>query len=280
MKNIALGYTKYGIRMGLTYPESRLTLQTFPVRGRGETQVDRIVSALNPQRGMTVTPGMSFAVKLNANYEHYLLVLDTRALANKLTAMTGVAINRPLRFDPVRDDTRPAARALRNHFLFLVDQVGTATGPLPKMVRDEFEQMLMVMCLHANRHNYDHLLKQAPPDIAPRQVRQAEEYIEANWQRAITLETLAEVTGVSAFGLFRSFRKSRGYSPLEFLRQVRLCRAREFLQRPDAVTTIANIAATCGFAGIDSFSSIYRRTFGELPSETLSRGRGARSPAF
>ncbi len=280
MKNSALGYTKYGIRMGLAYPESRFTLQTFPVRGRGETRVDDTESALNPQRGMTVTPGMSFAVKLNANYEHYLFVVDTQALANKLAAITGASINCPLRFNPIRDDTRPAAKALRDHFLFFVDQVGKAPVPLPDLVLEEFEQVLMVMFLHANAHNYDHLLARTPADIAPWQVRQAEEYIEANWQHAITMENLAQVTGVSVFGLFRSFRKGRGYSPLEFLSQVRLCRAREFLQRPEAVTTITSVATACGFAGLDSFSSDYRRTFGELPSDTLSRGRDAGSPSL
>jgi AraC-like DNA-binding protein len=78
------------------------------------------------------------------------------------------------------------------------------------------------MFLHANRHNYRHLLEQEPPGAAPSQVRRAEEYIAANWNRPIGLETLAAVTGVSASSLSRSFRKSRGYTPLQFAKQVRL----------------------------------------------------------
>ncbi len=93
---------------------------------------------------------------------------------------------------------------------------------LPKLVLAEFEQALAVMFLHANQHNYSRLLQPPPRDLAPWQVRQAEEYIEANWQRAIVLEDLVDVTGVSAVELFRSFKKCRGYSPMEFANRVRL----------------------------------------------------------
>jgi AraC-like DNA-binding protein len=68
---------------------------------------------------------------------------------------------------------------------------------------------------------YGHLLEREAPDCAPWQVRRAEDHIEANWQEGITLESLAEVTGVSGFSLFRAFRKSRGYSPFQYASQVR-----------------------------------------------------------
>ena len=84
--------------------------------------------------------------------------------------------------------------------------------------------MTLMLCGH--RHNYSYLLDEEVPDAAPRQVRLAEEYIEANAERGVTLEELAEVTGVSAFGLFGAFRKFRGYSPLEFVAQVRSGRGR------------------------------------------------------
>ena len=82
----------------------------------------------------------------------------------------------------------------------------------------------------------------------------------------ITLEDLAQVSGVSAFSLFRSFKGSRGLSPMEFVNQVRLRRARELLLRPDDTTTIADIASACGFADTRCFESDYVRAFGEPPS--------------
>ena len=77
------------------------------------------------------------------------------------------------------------------------------------------------MFLHANRHNHSHLLERSAPDASARLVRRVEEYIEANWQRPITLEGLVALTGVSALSLFQSFKKYRGYSPMKFGAEIR-----------------------------------------------------------
>ena len=82
----------------------------------------------------------------------------------------------------------------------------------------------MTMLLCCNRHNYSHLLDEKLPEVTAMEVRRAEDYMEANWHRPITLQELAAVTGVSEIGLFRSFRQFRDYSPLEFLAQIRALR--------------------------------------------------------
>lgn len=149
--------------------------------------------------------------------------------------------------------------------------LNASNGPLPPLVIAEFEQTLMLTFLLANRHNYSHRLERAPHHCAPSQIRRAEAYIEANWKVAITLEDLAAASGVSAFSLFRSFKKSRGLSPMEFANQVRLRHAREMLLRPDATATVAEIAAACGFADARRFEKDYVLAFGEPPLQTLQR---------
>lgn len=275
MNCIGLGNTKYGIGVGLVYPSSDVVMQTFPIRGRGEAAVNGVESPLDPDHGVIVSPHMSFAVTLAANYETLLLLIKPQALVEKLAAMTGQGIDNPLIFHPVQDYASPAAKALRDHFLFLVEMVSASATPLPKLVLAEFEQALVVMFLHANRHNYSHLLERAPPDATLRQLRRAEEFIEANWQQAVTLEQLAEVAGVSAFSLFSAFRRYRGYSPLEFANQLRLCHARELLRHPTAATTVTEIASACGFGNLGHFVNDYVRAFGEHPSRVLGRARGA-----
>jgi len=272
MKDVGLGYTRYGIPISLLYPESNVVLQTLPIRGQAEAVVKDIEYSLDTGCGLTISPGESLAVQVNANYEHLILMMNPGALDMKLAAITGASINRPLKFHPRRDDTRAAGKALRDHFTFLVNAVSASVEPLPKLVLREFEQTLIVMSLYANRHNYSHLLAQASPDGALLQVRRAEEYIEANWQQALTLESLAQVSGMSALALSRAFKKARGHSPLEFATQVRLRHARAMLQRPDAMTTVENVALSCGFADVRRFAEDYRLAFGEHPSQTLDRG--------
>jgi hypothetical protein len=226
---IGLGNTRYGIGVDLVYPESEVILHSFPVCGRGQAVVDGLMVRLDPHQGVTVSQDANFAAKLADNYETLLLLIKPQMLANKLEAIIGQPLSGPLRFYPALNYTRPAAKALRNHFLFLVEMVSASPVPLPRLLLAEYEETLALMFLHANRHNHSHLLEQAEPDIAPSLVLRAEEYIEANADRAISVEELAGVTGVSALSLARAFKKVRGVSPMEFAKEVRLRRARQLL---------------------------------------------------
>jgi transcriptional regulator GlxA family with amidase domain len=110
---------------------------------------------------------------------------------------------------------------LRRYLPLLLSTLDQATPPFPDWWITQTEQFVITLVLCGHRHNYSHLLEQDMPDAGWRAVRRAEEYIEANAQRAITLEELAQATGVSTLTLFRSFKKYRGYSPTEFLSRLR-----------------------------------------------------------
>lgn len=218
---IGLGNTRYGIGVSLIYPDSDVVMQTFPLRGSGEATVEDFAGPLDPGHGVIVSPGMKFTVRLAESYETLLILFKPQALLNKLVAITGQPIDVPLKFHPLQDYARPAARALREHLLLLVETLATSAAPLPKFLLAEYEETLTVMCLHANRHNHSHLLERPAPDVALWQVRRAEEYIAANSARAISIEELADATGVSALSLFRSFKRDRGYSPRQFMARLR-----------------------------------------------------------
>jgi transcriptional regulator GlxA family with amidase domain len=106
---------------------------------------------------------------------------------------------------------------------------------------------------------------------APWQVRRAESYIEANWDQPVSIERLAAVTGVSTRSLFRTFKQSRGYTPQEFARSVRLSRARDMLLESGA--SVTEVAFACGFGDLSRFSRDYAKSFGERPSAVISRRR-------
>jgi transcriptional regulator GlxA family with amidase domain len=105
------------------------------------------------------------------------------------------------------------------------------------------------------------------------QLRLAEEYIVANAHRAVMLEELAAVTGVGARNLFRIFRQTRCYTPMDFAKLIRLKRAREMLIAANPTTTVSGTAFKCGFSNLGHFSKDYRQAFSELPSDTLAKMR-------
>ena len=76
--------------------------------------------------------------------------------------------------------------------------------------------------------------------------------------------------GVSTRSLYAGFRDFVGASPMQYLRELRLERARAELLGSDAAN-VAAVALRWGFAHLGRFSSEYRQRFGETPSETLKR---------
>ncbi|MGB7099878.1 MAG: AraC family transcriptional regulator [Xanthobacteraceae bacterium] len=273
LDDMALIYASCAADLCIEYPETDLATQIFSVDGKCQIMTSGTSITVRPDCSAVISAREPLRSISNADYKRLCLTIKSRALANKLSAIVGEACAETLRFNPRQDYALYAATTLRAHFFFLIDILNKSTAPLPQFVLSEFEQTLMVMFLQANRHNYSQLLEQKPRHCASWQVDRVEAYIEANWRRAITLESLADISGVSAFSLFRSFKNNRGYSPMEFLRRVRLRHARELLLGPDANTTVAEIASTCGFADPRRFEGEYVLAFGESPLEALDRGK-------
>lgn len=109
------------------------------------------------------------------------------------------------------------------------------------------------------------------PAALPYYIKLTEEYIRSLPQQPVSLAELATVSGVSGRSLQLGFKKYRGYSPMEFGRQIRLDYARKKLLNAKPGETVLEIAMDCGFAHISRFAASYAQRFHELPSETLAR---------
>jgi hypothetical protein len=221
LQTIDFAYRAFGAQTGLEYPESEFVVLKFPIRGSGEITFGRTSVAVAAGIGAVIPSDVTHKSNYSADYAHLALRLRSRVLIEKLSAMTGMAINEPLRIDPQQNSDDLAVETLRQYLPLLFNTLSEATPPFPDWWIAQTEQFVMALLLCGHRHNYSHLLEQDTPDAGWRLVRQAEEYIEANAQRAITLEEIAAVIGVSTLTLVGSFKKYRGYSPMKFLSQVR-----------------------------------------------------------
>jgi hypothetical protein len=221
IQDSCVGFGTYGADVCLEFPAVDYFLQLFPIQGKGEIVCRKAPLPMKAGTSATISPDYGYKASYSADYEQLILKFDAQALTRKLAAITEADINEPLRIDPQVDFSLPTARALYEYIPLLANTLSSAAPPLPAWWTAQTEQLLMVLFLCGHRHNYSYLLERDVPDAAPWQIRRAEEYIEANWRQPIALEDLARVAGVSAFSLFRSFKKARGYSPLEYIAQVR-----------------------------------------------------------
>jgi transcriptional regulator GlxA family with amidase domain len=92
----------------------------------------------------------------------------------------------------------------------------------------------------------------------------AVELMEANIQEPISQEELANYVGLSRRQLQRLFQRHLLCAPSRYYLQLRLQRAREFLQQTNL--SLVEISSLCGFVSTSHFSKSYKDLFGYSPS--------------
>jgi len=233
-------------------------------------QTERIVTLAN---SFVIAPNESVFANFPAGFEHLILRIQPAALLKKLSCLLGYEIDSLPDFT---GDEENDLQGLRRLVLYFAREVNSSRDKLPAAILQEIEQSIITAFLLSNKHSQTERLLRDANSVAPWQVRIVEEYVEENWDEAITIEKLCALTGASARAIFYSFRKTRGYSPMQFVKTVRLRRARQMLAgwQPRAAT-VTEIAAACCFSNFGHFAREYKSRFGELPSETLRRARGS-----
>lgn len=93
-------------------------------------------------------------------------------------------------------------------------------------------------------------------------------FLEDSLAEQVSLQTIADVAGMSKSTVMRTFRKAVGRSPIEHLIHLRMDRARHLLRATGL--SITDIAFQVGFRDSNFFSRSFRRFAGVSPSQYRS----------
>ena len=255
--------------------DSRYFMQTFPIRGISGTVNNGIARASTPSTSVVFEPG-AVGFSPTAGFENFVILFDPEMLLKVVSNLTGSPAHMPLKLDRTNFDApRPEARLLRGLVKVLVDELDAEDSTPSPLVVAELEQAITVAFLCGTSHNYSRVIDGRPSEAAPWQIRRVEEYVEANWPQPISIEALAVVANASARSIFYSFKQHRRYSPMTYVKRVRLKHAREMLTQSarGQDNSVTDIALACGFGNLGHFASDYKRAFGEMPSATLLRAK-------
>jgi AraC-like DNA-binding protein len=273
LEKSALFYGRYDQPFSVAIAHSPSFLHGFPLQGHAQHVNNGMMISESPAKGAVSGPG-SLNLSFGPNFEVFAFFIRPESLSDTLSALVGAPVSAPLRLDKSNYAGAPETRALREIARMMIaaaDVEGLEPSPL---LLAELEQVGLVAFLCGTIHNHSHLLAVPARSGAPWQVRRIEDYIEANWNQPISVEALAAVTNASVRSVFQAFREYRGYSPLSFVKQVRLKRARQMLVQPTTDMSITNVALTCGFGNLGNFARDYFKVFGEKPLTTRSRFKG------
>lgn len=152
-------------------------------------------------------------------------------------------------------------------------QTGGASGADAPLAR-HLEEMLCIDLLHHWAARAGVSLRDGARAAAPHYVRQAEMLMESLAQEAPTIGEVARQVGVSARTLSDGFRRFRGISPRDFLRDRRLEGLRKALLAASPGEIVTSVAGAWGYVNFGAMAAQYRARFGERPSATLARAAG------
>jgi AraC-like DNA-binding protein len=263
-----LGYLRYG---------AAIAARIAPVRGdywvhvpmHGRLTVTTASRALDfdPLHAAVTSPFEPHSLVTDAGSARLSLAVKADALARHLAALLEESPRAPLRFTPVigleSGFGQSFARLLQS---VARDYCLSATLSHPLVIND-FEQFVMTSLLISVPHNYSDALRKRDKRVAPRDVRRVADYLREHAAEPIALEDLVRLSGVAARTLLKHFKDTYGISPMRFLRNLRMQRARDDLLREPS-TPVSEVALRWGFSHLGRFAQAYRARFGEPPSQT------------
>ena len=275
--DLALSYIGYGADVSIDPGKlSTFFLVHLIPSGRSEIRIGDSALVGSSAVGAVTSSTTAMRMRWSADCAHLVLKIERAALERHLCDLLGDTAIRPVEFTPALPVETGLGAGLRRLIEFVtaeLDRDDTLLGS-PLGIAG-IEQMLMTALLAAQPSNYSAALAGQASRATPRHVMRAEELIRSHPERPITVGDLANVSGVSARTLFEGFRRFRGTTPMALLRAVRLEQAHAELNAAPPTENIAAIAFKWGIVHLGRFAHDYRRRFGELPSDTLRRGRGA-----
>jgi AraC-like DNA-binding protein len=159
------------------------------------------------------------------------------------------------------EEMRPWFETIR--FLFSTPSFIAAGARDPALLEDM--EGVLLRLLHGSP--VYRAITQARSPAASRDVRRAEIFVRTYASTDISLADIASAAGVNIRTLQINFMRYRNMTPMEYLRNIRLDRARDLLL--SGKVQVADAAFESGFSHQGRFASRYRVRFGEAPSVTL-----------
>jgi AraC-like DNA-binding protein len=267
----ALSFCTYGCPVRIELRNGDYLRIQVCVAGTGRTS--KPDSAVDVSPTAIVCSSMNTTYEFDQSYEQLVLKTNRAALERELTALLGSRPKDQLSFDMAASCEAAQTRRLRAIILNTVSSIDISHEPIPPPLLREMDQTIRLAILYGMPNNFTNRLLAKPKASAPWQVRLVEEWIDAHWQEDISVDRFVDISGASLRSIFSTFRSARGYTPMAYLKQVRLNAAREMLLKAEPGASVTGIAFACNFLNPSHFARDYERRFDELPSETLRRAR-------
>ena len=186
-------------------------------------------------------------------------------------------IGQVLRHMPAKADTSKVSRQLNRCGLKFTGQIRKTWERNPLIPPEKYNAIVRLLAFFAEQlSTLSNQLVVERQNAEPPLVQKAREFIDKHKTEALSLSAVAQAAGASVFHFCKVFRKSTGLKFTDYVARVRLEDARTQLLNPNR--RISEVAYDVGFQSLTQFNRMFKRVFGQSPTEFREHlnGGGAR----
>ncbi len=271
--DVTLAYLDYAVATEVAVgPSADAYTVHMATSGQSAVHIDGDDHVVNAFFSLVVSPGLSYQLHVEHDSPQLIVRIERAAMERQLSRMLGRSLDVPLVFDPMGDLTTTAASRWLGALNILSAEVMSPQSLIQQGVgAGAIEELIISTLLYIQRSNYSERVVGPRRQSGRAAVRRSVDYIERHLAEPITLDDLSAYVRMSARSIQAGFREDLDTTPVAFIRDRRLDQARRTLMEavPGDGINVTEAAQRWGFTHLGNFAALYRRRFGESPSQTL-----------
>lgn len=224
----------------------------YVISGKGHLETDQTVY-IHSGQGFILYPNQisTYYADEEDPWEYIWLEFDGLR-ANESITLAGMSANSPV-YTPVSIE---AGEEIRRLMTYIVEHPND-----PPMRLVSYGMLLLVELVQSSSKRVNTGNKR----LRDFYLRQAIDYVNANYQNDITIEEIAAASGLNRNYFGRLFKETMGETPQQFLLHYRMAKAAELLR--SSQMTIKDIGVSVGYENQLHFSRAFKGVFGTAPMQ-------------
>lgn len=223
----------------------------FITKGKGAFMIDNELYDIKKNDLIVINPNVlhtEFAKEGSTDsFEYVVFGVNGLQFLDETTAQTHLIYD----FKNQRD-------RIMNYVQLLLEEVKFKEDNFTSICQNLLEALLLLI-LRGTKAD----LKIAPTKKITQECRFIEQYISTHYKEEISLEDLSNLTYLNKYYLVHSFKEYTGFSPINYLINVRISESKHLLSTTDY--PISKIAMQVGFSSHSYFCQIFKKETGYSP---------------
>ncbi|NRT36100.1 AraC-like DNA-binding protein [Clostridium beijerinckii] len=155
-------------------------------------------------------------------------------------------------------------------FVLFRNELTSSLKELHLMIMEEEKlkkEELFLFIIEQLIREYSNPVSEMTIQEASAEIKTVCDYLENNYMENITLNQLSNLTGLSKYYLLHSFTKQKGISPYNYLKTIRIGKAKKMLEQGIAPI---DVAFKTGFTDQSHFTNFFKKLIGLTPKQYMN----------